>query len=159
MVIVIWLLIASSIVFALPNSGYTQFKDYPAKNAYTGKSATLKLNNDTAREYRTRLKDALANNEAVFAGEYAIASWGCGASCVVYTFVNKRTGQVVEDGFGGEMGEQIDSFRLNSRLIVTHGADYDDDFNEVGYFANFYEFKNDKFNLIKRIPIDKPEDE
>ena len=92
-----------------------QFTDYPTK-PYTGKTATLDMTDESARMLRTRLRDALKENSN-FAGEYVITMWGCGASCRSYAFVNKRTGKLLDGGFGGE-GSQED--------VITHvqTADY-----------------------------------
>lgn len=135
-----------------------QFRDYPSKEAYTGKPAKLLLNNDTAKLFRTRLREALTQ-EPEFAGEYVIAVWGCGTECRSYTFVNKRTGQVIEQSFGGEDGDEPEKFKLNSNLLVAHGTEYDNDYNEIGYHASFYVLENDKFKLIKKVPTEKPVEE
>lgn len=139
-------------------SNVPQFKDYPSKEAYTGKPAKLLLNNDTAKLFRTRLREALTQ-EPEFAGEYVMAVWGCGTECRSYTFVNKRTGQVIEQSFGGEDGDEPEKFKLNSNLLVAHGTEYDNDYNEIGYHASFYVLENDKFRLIKRVPTEKPAEE
>ncbi|MCH7333991.1 hypothetical protein [Acinetobacter modestus] len=135
-----------------------QFRDYPSKEAYTGKPAKLLLNNDTAKLFRTRLREALTQ-EPEFAGEYVMAVWGCGTECRSYTFVNKRTGQVIEQSFGGEDGDEPEKFKLNSNLLVAHGTEYDNDYNEIGYHASFYVLENDKFKLIKKVPTEKPVEE
>jgi len=135
-----------------------QFKDYPSKEAYTGKPAKLLLNNDTAKLFRTRLREALTQ-EPEFAGEYVMAVWGCGTECRSYTFVNKRTGQVIEQSFGGENGDEPEKFKLNSNLLVAHGTEYDNDYNEIGYHASFYVLENDKFRLIKKVPTEKPKED
>lgn len=147
---IIFTLIFSVSVFA--NTNIPKFSDYPVEQSYIGKPANLRLNNETAKDFRTRLRESLLN-DPVFAGEYVLASWGCGIQCVQTTFVNKRTGQVI-DGFGGESGETIDSFRLNSRLLVTQGYEYNDEGEQIGYFAFFYILKNEKFILIKKIEIE-----
>lgn len=137
------------------NQPVPKFKDYPVEAIYTGKSAKLLLNNDTAKTFRTRLRESL-EQEPVFAGEYVLAVWGCGAGCRSYTFANKRTGQVVESNFGGEDGDEPENFKLNSNLLVARGIEYDDDYNEIGYYASFYVLENEKFKLIKRVATEKP---
>ena len=51
-----------------------QYKDYPA-NIYSGKTAPLKVNNETSRMFKSRLQDGLKHNKVAFAGEYALVSW------------------------------------------------------------------------------------
>lgn len=130
-----------------------QFNDYPAQ-IYSGKPAKLLLNNETAKLFRTRLSASLSQ-KPVFAGEYVLTGWGCGAECLSYTFVNKRTGQVVEKDFGGETGDEIIKYKLNSNLLVTRESVFDDEFNEIGSNTNFYIMKNNKLVLIQKIPNKK----
>ena len=126
-----------------------EYKDYPA-SVYTGKTAKLKMNNDTAKSFKTRLSAAL-KGEPEFAGEYVMAVWGCGTSCIMQTFVSKRTGQVVEQGFGSELGQNVTGTRPDSRLLITHGIEYDNDYNETGEYDFYYVFENGKFKLIKKV--------
>jgi hypothetical protein len=126
-----------------------EYKNYPA-TIYTGKTAKLKMNNDTAKSFKTRLSAAL-KGEPEFAGEYVMAAWGCGTSCVMQTFVSKRTGQVVEHGFGAELGQNVIGNRPDSRLLITHGVEYDNDYNKTGEYDFYYVFENGKFKLIKKV--------
>lgn len=130
-----------------------QFKDYPAK-VYTGPAAKLKLNNEFAKTFKTRFSSAL-NQKPTFAGEYVLVSWGCGAGCVVDAFVNKRTGEVVEDSFGGDGEETIEASRLNSKLLVTKETIVDGDYNPIGERVKHYTIENSKFKLIKLVPLKK----
>lgn len=127
-----------------------QFNDYPVK-AYNGKPAKILLNNEKAKTYKTRLSSALSQ-KPVFAGEYVLVSWGCGMGCESHHFVNKRTGQVVEKGFGGEMDiDDIQQYKLNSNLLIAGGSEFDENYNEIGTFTNYYLMKNSKLELIKTL--------
>ena len=134
-----------------------QFKDYPVK-VYSGPSAKLVVDSDDIRLFKTRLSGAL-KEKPTFAGEYIVAAWGCGAGCVSFNFVNKRTGKVLKDGFGGEEGEMVEDYKPNSSLMVTSSTTYDSNYNPTGYFANFYILKNNKFQLIQKVKTKKPSDE
>ena len=137
--------------------GPPQFKDYPADAAYTGPAAELDLSDDFASQYQTRLGEALMS-DPVFAGEYVSATWGCGTSCSVTTFLNKRTGKTLEQGFGGEDGRYVTEFRIDSRLLVAEGfadGDYMDETRE--YNAYFYELQGNNLKLIRTIPTDRPD--
>lgn len=146
-------LIIGAVLCAVAHTSFAkdpQFSDYPAK-AYSGKAAKLLVNNETAKLFKTRLSASL-NQKPVFAGEYVLASWGCGAGCVSYTFVNKRTGQVIEQEFGGELGDELQKYKLDSNLLISRGSEFDANYNEIGSSTNYYLMKNAKLELIKKVP-------
>ena len=132
---------------------HPRFSEYVVQDLYNGPSATLDMSGDTAKTFRTRLRDALTDGEISAAGEYVQAGWGCGTSCYYGTFVNKRTGQVVENGIGGEGGERIVGLDSRSRLVISEGPELDDDYNELGYFAYFYELTDARLVLIEKVRI------
>ncbi|RZG70709.1 hypothetical protein EXE10_15980 [Acinetobacter sp. WCHAc060033] len=127
-----------------------QFKDYPVK-PYIGKTAQLDMTDESARMFRTRLRDAL-KEQPNFAGEYVITMWGCGASCRSYAFINKRTGKLLAGGFGGEESQEdvIDS-RANSRLLVTQEENMNENWEVESVTTRFYLFENEKFKLLKSV--------
>ena len=138
-----------------PSGQWPRFSDYSIEEIYSGPTATLDMSGETARTYRTRLREGLADYEIDTSGEYTSVGWGCGMGCFYITFVNKRTGQVVEAGIGGEMApnERIAGIDSHSRLIITEGSRYDSNYNEIGYYAFFYELVDNKLNLISQTPI------
>lgn len=85
--------------------------------------------------------------------------WGCGTQCVSQHLLNKRTGHVLEDGFGGECGETVEEMRVDSRLIVTKGPVCDDDYNEIDYKAKFYVLEGVRLKLIAEKSVPRPADE
>lgn len=143
--------------FAQASANTPEFKDYPAASVYTSKPAPLIINNEVAKLYKTRLNAAL-KQKPVYAGEYVLASWGCGMTCQIYTFVNKKTGQVIEKSFGGETGEEIEKFKINSKLLITHETDLESTQIPAAEFMNFYIIEKDKFKLIKKIAIPASQD-
>ena len=135
-----------------------KFKDYPVRSIYNGKPAKLKMDDEFAKMFKTRLTEALSDNPN-FAGEYVSATWGCGTSCAMTSFVNKKTGRVLNEGFGGEFGPFIVDYKIDSRLLVAQDPILDKDQVETGkYAAFFYVLDNDKLELVKTIEIDKPDD-
>ncbi|MGR2827356.1 hypothetical protein FY048_17910 [Acinetobacter sp. 1124_18A] len=134
-----------------------RYSDYPVKSLYTGGAAKLDLSDSDAKLFRTRLSEALKRNPD-FAGEYVTAMWGCGASCRSYSFVNKRTGKLLKDGFGGEE-RQEDLLETNprSRLLVTQEEKMNNDYEVESITQRFYILENGKFKLIKTIENIKPE--
>lgn len=136
-----------------------KFSDYPAK-VYNGPAAKLVMDSENAKLFRTRLRDAL-KEKPNFAGEYVITMWGCGAGCRSYSIINKRTGRLLSEGFGGEGGVEITDAKVNSRLIITEGAQYEGEYSdhEVGYKRDYYVLNGQKLQLIKRVPIKRPNEE
>ena len=128
-----------------------QFKDYPVKSVYTGQTAQLDLSDEGARMFRTRLRDAL-KEKPDFAGEYVITMWCCGASCRMYSFVNKRTGKLLSDGLGGEeRQEDIVASKANSRLLVTEEENRDENWEVKSITTRFYILDKGKLKQIKSI--------
>lgn len=124
--------------------------DYPIA-VYKGPTAKLDLSDPAARMFRTRLGDAL-KQPVEFAGEYVVGFWGCGAMCRSYSFVSKKTGQLLSVGFGGEENQEDVVFvKPNSRLLVTEEEVHDEDFKVTAVKVRFYEFKNKQFKLIKTL--------
>ena len=134
-----------------------QFSDYPVKSVYTGKSAKLDTSDPSANMFRTRLRAAL-EEKPDFAGEYVTTMWGCGASCRIYSFINKRTGQLLADGFGGETRpEDVIATRANSRLVVTQQEHMDQNYEVDQVTTRFYILEKNRLKLLKTIvePVSK----
>ncbi|KQX02354.1 MULTISPECIES: hypothetical protein [Acinetobacter] len=141
----------ASLPLAYAKNVVPQFSDYPVKAVYTGKTAKLDLSDPSANMFRTRLRDALTQKPD-FAGEYVTTMWGCGGGCRVYSFVNKRTGQLLADGFGGEeRTEDVIATRSNSRLLVTQEEHMDQNYAVDQVTTRFYVLEKNRFKLIKTI--------
>lgn len=139
------------IIIPLSNAKNTipQFSEYPVKSVYTGTTARLDISDPDARMFRTRLNDAL-QQKADFAGEYVATMWGCGASCRMYSFVNKRTGKLLQAGFGGEENsEDVIATNPWSRLLVTQEENMDQNYAVESLTVRFYVLENGKLKLIK----------
>ncbi|MBP6750370.1 MAG: hypothetical protein KA144_12075 [Xanthomonadaceae bacterium] len=130
-----------------------KFKDYPAGALYTGPTATLA---DTKDDFRTRNSNALSENKIVFASEYVISTIGCGTGCVFQSFLSKRTGEQLEDSFGGEGGEKIKEVRVNSKLVVTAGPNHENE-NDPNFYAYFYVLENERLRRIAKVQTTLPE--
>lgn len=147
----------TTISIAHAKSAVPQFRDYPVKSVYTGKTAKLDISDPSANMFRTRLRAAL-KEKPDFAGEYVTTMWGCGASCRMYSFVNKRTGQLLADGFGGEARtEDVIATRANSRLLVTQEEHMDQNYEVDQVTTRFYVLEKSRFKLLKTIvePVSK----
>lgn len=151
----LWLF--SGLVYAA--ASVPKFKDYPVTSIYKGLAAPLVLDNELAKMFKTRLREALKTRQPVFAGEYILAQWGCGTSCAVTAFVNKKTGRALEQTFGGEYGPYITEYRLNSRLLIAEGPILDAQNRDTGdYAAYFYLVDKGKLKRIQTVNIERPAD-
>lgn len=134
------------------NKRIPQFESFPAKRYFGPVRAPNLKSHPDARTYRTRLRNA-AKGDVSFAGEYAMATWGCGAGCIMGAAINARTGNVVF--LPGTLccwerdEDNIMDYRLDSRLLIMRGSI--DEQDPVG--AHYYELKNGKFQLILTLPV------
>ena len=134
-----------------------KFKDYRVSSVYRGPTATLKQDNEDSRMFRTRLQDALSGPVSI-AGEYVMALWGCGTSCLHGGLVSKKTGKAVLFPWSiccwsGE-GDNLFT-RPNSRLFVVGGKLGEGEDVQTGgiHGAHFYEFTGTEFKYIKSIAV------
>jgi hypothetical protein len=111
-------------------------------------SGKVHLTDAKSREYASALRNA-ARQKSNFAGHYILASWGCGASCIMAATVDAKTGAVSWLPFtvccwSEEIKETLE-FRTNSRLLVVHG---NRDEKGQGDDTNYYEFTGGQFSHL-----------
>jgi hypothetical protein len=99
------------------------------------------------RRYATALRSAPARPD--FAGHYTLATWGCGASCVMAAAIDRVSGAVVMLPFRVsdwplEREEPFD-YQPDSRLLVVHGRRNE---GVAGVFR--YELAGGRFRLVTR---------
>jgi hypothetical protein len=129
-----------------------QFRDYPAVRTHYGPSAPVKLTKQDM-EFRTRLR-AAAKKQPNFAGNFVLATWGCGTTCIMGAAINVATGQVVQIPFTICCAMLTDpnfkpiKFRSNSRLIIFAGLRNERE--PMG--AHYYEFNGHKFRFLMTVP-------
>jgi hypothetical protein len=82
-----------------------------------------------ARPYRSQIEAAAAKG-ATFAGNVAIARWGCGSACENWALVDLSTGKVVLPGapllplaHNLPCEHELLEFRVDSRLLLVHRLD------------------------------------
>ncbi|KAF1024338.1 MAG: hypothetical protein GAK29_02632 [Acinetobacter bereziniae] len=76
----------------------------------------------------------------------------------MYSFINKRTGQLLADGFGGETRpEDVIATRANSRLVVTQQEHMDQNYEVDQVTTRFYILEKNRLKLLKTIvePVSK----
>lgn len=126
-----------------------QFEDLPAR-LYTGKPASVDLKGAKNRRYASELR--LASRQPInFSGRYILATWGCGASCVMGAAIDARTGAVTWLPFTVccwklEITEPLE-YRRDSRLLIVHGS-----LDEKGSASemHYYDFDGRRFAPIAR---------
>jgi hypothetical protein len=130
-----------------------QFQDYVSKSVTIKKDAALDLTTGRARDYRTRLREAI-KLPANFASHYRLVLWGCGTGCAKGAAVDKSDGRVIFLPFTICCSEDTSdnfepiAYRQDSRLIVFSGL-----MNEAGVNgAHYYVFDGRKFGFLKTIP-------
>ncbi|MCE3607129.1 hypothetical protein LXA47_26530 [Massilia sp. P8910] len=145
-----------ALVAALPAwaSAAPRFADYPAPAIYQGRGAQPLLADAHSRHYATRLRDA-ATEKPDFAGRYVLATLGCGASCTMSTAIDAKTGAVAWLPFtvccwDADVEDHLE-YKLNSRLLIVHGAR-----NEQGGGTHYYQFNGKRFAEIRTPPRHAP---
>lgn len=101
------------------------FADYPALTASLQSTHKVLLQSPQSRRYATMIREA-ATHPPNFAGHYVLASFGCGASCVMAAAINAQDGTVIWLPFTVccwpvEITEPLD-FKPDSRLLIVHGS-------------------------------------
>ena len=142
------------------------FDAFPAQPIFHGSPVAPVLQTAGQRLFRRRIRQA-AKKGPNFAGQYTIAEWGCGTSCVSIAIIDAKTGVVYDGPFGKlpsavlSYGRQLQydrdakgkylydelSYKLNSRLMVARGCP-----NEENCGAYFYEWTGSDFKLLQKIP-------
>jgi phosphotransferase system glucose/maltose/N-acetylglucosamine-specific IIC component len=101
-----------------------RFDQFPALRD-TGQSTSVQLKGEKSRLYASRLR--IASHQPInFAGHYVLATWGCGASCVMGAAIDAKTGAVIWVPFTvccWPLGitEPLE-YRPDSHLLVAHGS-------------------------------------
>ena len=154
--LLIYLIISSYSVSisALESEVKPKFSHYKviAKKDFNNK---VKLNTKLkkTKQFRTVLSGYLSG-EPNFAGNYVIATWGCGSSCQGHAIINKVTGDVF---WPNEIESTVNlfscdkdalEFMTNSNLLVVNKPSF-----EGKVIQSFYEWKNNTFVRINKIEI------
>ena len=148
---------------AQPKPERPRFESYPA-DVYAGKPAPLNVGSHRlARLFRTRIREQLQEEGINFAGHYTIAAMGCGTGCSTTTIVDARNGRAyfpqVLDGWAvgpgawPEEGEDVRTFRANSRLLKVIGSPRLGAYEEWGPPGiYYYEWKNNRLRQVHFVP-------
>ncbi|MFM0646936.1 hypothetical protein PQR14_21645 [Paraburkholderia bryophila] len=126
-----------------------RFDAFPVENVFNGQPAKVKIISARDRKFATRLRQ-LSGQKPNYAGHYTLASWGCGASCIMTVAIDAKTGGVIWLPFtvccwDVDVNEPIE-FRRDSSLIVVHGSR-----NETGGGTYYYRLEGSEFVLVKAV--------
>ncbi|HEY6307753.1 MAG TPA: hypothetical protein VI488_14980 [Candidatus Angelobacter sp.] len=133
-----------------------KFEDYAVTKVFQGKPAPPILATEAHRLFRTMIRQGAAKGPN-FAGQYAIAEWGCGSSCMSMAVVDAAAGHVYDPPFHSLVmfstahprDYQGPVYRLKSRLLIADGCP-DEDETKCGTF--YYEWTNNQFKLLRFDP-------
>jgi hypothetical protein len=138
-----------------------KFGDYAVKETFEGKPARPLIVEKNHRSFRTVIAEAAAKGPN-FAGHYTVAEWGCGSGCMSLAVVDATTGKVFSAPFQiltmplvqGEEAHEFKGavYRLKSRLFIADGCQEDKSCS-----TTYYEWKNDKFEVLRVEPQRGPE--
>jgi len=123
-----------------------RFEDYSVAVEVIKNPAQVRIIDAQSRRYRSQLRDA-SRHAPDFAGHFVLATWGCGASCVMAAAIDAKTGVVTRLPFTVsnwplEVTEPL-VYKPDSRLLVIHGSR-----NEKGNGIYYYELIGHVFKLV-----------
>ncbi|PWS32582.1 hypothetical protein [Pedobacter paludis] len=128
------------------------------KFALDAKPSTVKAPIDwssypEAKDFKTRITEAYTSNEVSFAGNYVLARFGCGASCIMGFMVDVRDGKIYDLPLGEEnscsFAEDRAICKTNSRLFISSICKEKPESTKVYYLAYLWNEDKKEFNSIK----------
>ncbi len=127
------------------------FDQFPAQRG-TSSSFKVQLTSARSKQYASVLR-AAAKQKPDFAGHYILASWGCGASCIMAAAIDAKNGAVSWLPFTVccwdiQVTEPLE-FRPDSRLLIVHGSRNE---QGAGSDVHFYDFQGTQFRLLQHGP-------
>ena len=148
-----------------------RFEDYPANATVVRTPAVPRFRTgddiwpDADPKFRQAATTAALDGPS-FAGKLTIAKIPCGTGCLYVAVINVENGEMstnmpfysllvgpFDDKTGSRRIGGI-SYGLHSRLLIASGC-FDATRDDEGYCARvYYEWKDDHFQLIKRVPLD-----
>ena len=104
---------------------YISFDDFKVKVENVKAELDLK-SHKLGEKFRTAIKYDYDNPEALFAGHYTFATWGCGSPCQMHVLIDRRSGKIY-DAPDSSVGSE---FKKDSRMLIINPPE------ENGYFYN-----------------------
>jgi hypothetical protein len=121
------------------------FSQYRA-TSQAGRPGKVLPTDAKSRKYATMLREA-SHRKADFAGHYILATWECGAACIMAAAIDAKSGSVSWLPFtvccwDVDIGEPFEFLR-SSRLLIVHGSR-----DEQGGGVHFYKFDGKYFSEV-----------
>ena len=129
------------------------FEDYKTEFKESSEKAKIDFkSNVTAKAYKTAISETYKDGKVNFAGNYIIATWGCGTSCISGAMVDVRDGKVYnlpsDDEWDG-IGNSVNSDKESTLLITSlSGMNLGEGIEALEKYWNWNE-ANKKFEFIK----------
>ena len=125
------------------------FEDCKVQDSAAVVSAAVHLSSSQQKKYAAQLRQAAAR-PANFSGPHVMATWGCGAGCVMGAAISKKDGRVVMlpftlSNWPLDVLEPL-SFRKDSCLLIAQGSR-----DEKGQGRYFYRFDGKAFVLLDSV--------
>jgi len=112
------------------------FDTCPARVQTKHTMLRLAFTDDHSRQYRTIIREA-AKGPVNFAGHYILATWGCGAGCIMGATIDATTGRVISLPFTISdwplNATDPLSYRVDSCLLIAQGSR-----NEANAHGTYY---------------------
>ena len=139
------LMIAACLVSRLASAS-PSFDAYHVPYQPVQPPAQVKLADAKSRQFKDEL-EYFADQPVNFAGHYVLASWGCGASCIIAAAIDERTGNVTWLPFtvccwATDVTEPL-IFRRDSELLIIRGMR-----NEKDPGTYFYQLQDNRFTQV-----------
>ena len=131
-----------------------RFEDYKVE-VYSGKLAEPDFKNNEFRndkEYVRMISESCKRNNVNFGGHYTIITQSCGAQCVHFFIINRKTGYISISS-NPKDGKDGFEFRKNSELLIANSNLFVDEkfetYYKYFYTPEFYEWNGNDFIILK----------
>ena len=131
------------------------FEDYKTEYKEATEKARIDFNsNPNYKVYKTVISETYHANQVSFAGNYTIATWGCGTSCIYGVMVDIRDGKIYnlpsDDEWEG-IGNKLDHNKESTLLItILSGVNFGDGIDTMKKYWKWNETEK-KFEFIKTL--------
>jgi len=150
-----FLILAILVMSISASSTVPRFDSFRTDELFHRPLAKPHLSTEFQRMFSTKISEE-SLHDVNFAGDYRIAEWGCGSSCVAIAVINLKTGAVYDGpfktlGYGVrrtyEGGEFELDYRPNSRLVIARGCPEN---RNCGTY--YFEWRHNRFLRIRFVP-------
>lgn len=106
-----------------------------------------------AKDFKTRITEAYKSNEVSFAGNYVLATFGCGTSCIMGFMIDVRDGKIYDLPLGEEnsclFAEDRAICKTNSLLFISSICKEKLESRKAYYIAYLWDEHKKEFSSLK----------